>query len=79
MPDPYSNPTAREFLAARARWLKVAPVVTTDGVHAVAVVIDGYYTDYDRAQAVADHLRDLLADVLRHEGIPAPVIDARAP
>lgn len=79
MPNPHLNPTAREFLAARARWLRTAPIATEDGSYAVALVIDGRYTDADHAEQMADHFGAVLDEVLRHEGItvPDPVRAAR--
>jgi hypothetical protein len=70
--DPPMSATAREFLAERRNWLKIAAVPghRGDGGQDVAVIIDGTYTNaHGPVDDIVAYWAERLADVLDRERI----------
>jgi hypothetical protein len=62
---------ARDFLAARRRWLRIRTVPGEHGGHDIAIVVDGSYSDAGDAQRLGEYWAGQLAEVLADENITA--------
>ncbi len=60
-----------EFVEERERWLRVVTVKGSHGDYGVALVIDGYYSDPEDAEWMADEFAKELGIPRGHHGEPA--------